>query len=70
MIVLFYGWVWQWTCPPIDIPPIEVDIWNELKNDAIATPAAIKRLTDARDGMTISSPSLILAAFLICYVVV
>lgn len=48
----------KWTCPPIDIPPVEVDIWADLKADGLTSAQAVKKLSEARDaGIVLSSRS-------------
>jgi Bardet-Biedl syndrome 1 protein len=53
----------KWTCPPIEIPPQETDIWMELRNDSLSAQGAVKRLMELRDtGVSLSQRSLELLA--------
>ena len=48
----------KWSCPTVDIPQQEADIWNDLRNGVIDATAAVRRLADSRDlGTYLSSRS-------------
>jgi Bardet-Biedl syndrome 1 protein len=45
----------KWSCPYVEISPVETDIWNNLTSDDINFSTAHKMLSDARDAGTILS---------------
>jgi len=55
---------YKFKLPPVDIEPIESEVWISLKNGKMETPQAIEMLTEARDnGVMLSSQSMNLLAF-------
>ena len=54
----------KWSCPPIDIPQVEVDIWTDLKSGNIDDKMALKLLMEAREsGVQLTSRSTELLSF-------
>lgn len=45
----------KWSCPYVEISPVETDIWNNLTSDDINFSTAYKMLNDAREAGTILS---------------
>mmetsp|Transcript_13797 Transcript_13797/g.22981 ORF Transcript_13797/g.22981 Transcript_13797/m.22981 type:complete len:603 (+) Transcript_13797:119-1927(+) len=49
----------KWTCPFVDISPVEEDIWSSIKTDSLTVATAVKRLVEARDsGVRLSARSM------------
>mmetsp|Transcript_15923 Transcript_15923/g.35247 ORF Transcript_15923/g.35247 Transcript_15923/m.35247 type:complete len:481 (+) Transcript_15923:78-1520(+) len=49
----------KWTCPFVDIAPVEQEVWTALKSEGLSPVAAAKQLIEARDkGTKLSARSM------------